>query len=239
MISRSLLHLRSRPLSKTFASTNQTEHFTVATIGHQGHGKTTLVSAIHQYLYRKANSTTAPVSLNEKYIASNINSVSYYQTQKNSYIHIDCPGHSSSSKTVISVCQNLDAAIVVIAATDGMMSQTRKHLRICKSLGVPYIIVYLSKVEEVTDNEILAMEEFEIRNFMKSLGYSEKNLFIIKGSAIEALKGTQGEFGEESIRRLIEVMDTRISQMNPLADLPLYMKINTAIGFKVSVFEIR
>jgi elongation factor Tu len=239
MLSRSLLHLGYFPLSRTFSSTKQTEHFTVTTIGHQGHGKTTLVTAIHQYLYRKANNTTAPVSINEKVIASDLNSVSYYRTQKNSYTHIDCPGHTSLSKTVISACQDLNAAIVVIATTDGMMGQTKEHLKICRSLGVPYIIVYLSKVEQVTDNEILAMEEFEIRNFMQSLGYNKKNLFIIKGSAIEALKGSQGEFGEESIRRLIEVMDTRITQVNTLAELPLYMKVDTATSFKVKVIEIK
>ena len=185
-------------------------HVNIGTIGHVDHGKTTLTAAITKTLAMKgeaefvdyANIDKAPEE-RERGITINTAHVEY-ETATRHYAHVDCPGHADYIKNMITGAAQMDGAILVIAATDGPMAQTKEHLLLARQVGVPYIIVFMNKVDQVDDPELLELVEMEIRDTLNEYGFPGDDTPIIKGSALKALEDPMGPWGD----KIMELMDT-------------------------------
>ncbi len=184
----------------------------VGAIGQSDHGKTTLASAITKYCSKSGKSEYVPVeNMNRgpretsRNITINLRHVGY-NTDKRRYAHVDCPGHARYLKNMIAGMAQMDGAILVVGATDGQMPQTREHLIIAKQVEVKKIIAYLNKADLV-NREILEMIELEIRDLLNTSGFDGPSIPIIHGSALLALQGDQSEYGEPSIRKLLDSLD--------------------------------
>ena len=206
-------------------------HVNIGTIGHVDHGKTTLTAAITKYLALKgdaefmdyANIDKAP---EERARGITINSAHVeYQTDARHYAHVDCPGHADYVKNMITGAAQMDGAILVVAATDGPMPQTREHILLARQVGVPYIIVYLNKCDQVDDPELLELVEMEVRELLSSYEFPGDTIPIIKGSAKLALEGDKGELGEQSILKLADTLDSYIPTPQRALDQPFLMPI--------------
>ena len=206
------------------------DHLNIGTIGHVDHGKTTLTAAISKCLAGKngneavdfANIDKAPEE-RERGITINTAHIEY-STEKRHYAHVDCPGHADYVKNMITGAAQMDGAILVIAATDGPMAQTREHILLARQVGVPKIIVYMNKVDQVDDPELLDLVEEEIRELLKSYDYDDQ-CPIIRGSALKALEGDNSEIGTQSIDRLMEACDTYFDVPERDLDKPFLMSI--------------
>ena len=183
-------------------------HVNIGTIGHVDHGKTTLTAAITKYLALKgdaefmdyANIDKAP---EERARGITINSAHVeYQTEKRHYAHVDCPGHADYVKNMITGAAQMDGAILVVAATDGVMAQTKEHILLSRQVGVPYIVVFLNKCDMVDDEELLELVEMEVTEQLEEYGFNDCP--IIKGSALKALEDPMGPWGD----KIMELMDT-------------------------------
>ncbi|KAI6652129.1 hypothetical protein LOD99_4674 [Oopsacas minuta] len=188
----------------------------VGTIGHVDHGKTTLSSAITRVLsergmaeYKRYNQIDGLPAEQKRGITINT-AMLCYETAKRSYSHIDCPGHADYVKNMISGTVQMNSSILVVSATDGCMPQTREHLLLAKQVGVGHIVVYLNKVDLVTDSEIIELVELEVRDLLNDHGYPGDEVPIIKGSAICALESRNSEIGENSVLTLLDTMDSYI-----------------------------
>ncbi len=206
-------------------------HVNVGTIGHVDHGKTTLTAAIATVLaklgFAKARSydsiDNAP---EEKARGITINtSHAEYQTEKRHYAHVDCPGHADYIKNMITGAAQMDGAILVVSATDGPMPQTREHILLARQVGVPYIVVYMNKCDMVQDPELLDLVEEEIRDLLTKYEFPGATTPIIRGSALKALEGDEGEMGSQSIMKLMEALDTFIPDPVRATDQPFLMPI--------------
>ncbi|XP_046736081.1 elongation factor Tu, mitochondrial-like [Diprion similis] len=197
-------------------------HCNVGTIGHVDHGKTTLTAAITKVLAEKEMATAKAYNEidnapEEKARGITINVAHIeYQTETRHYSHTDCPGHADYIKNMITGTSQMDGAILVVAATDGAMPQTREHLLLAKQIGINYIVIFINKVD-VADEEMVELVEMEIRELMTEMGYDGENVPIIKGSALCALEGKKPEIGSESISKLLEEVDKYIP--TPVRDL--------------------
>src|SRR6202020_387718 len=197
-------------------------HVNIGTIGHVDHGKTTLTAAITNILAKKGLATAKGYaeidnSPEEKERGITINtSHAEYETEKRHYAHVDCPGHADYIKNMITGAAQMDGAILVVSATDGPMPQTREHILLAKQVGVPYIVVYMNKVDMVDDKELLDLVEEEIRDLLTKYDFPGATTPIIRGSALKALEGDQSEIGEPSINKLMEALDTFIP--DPIRD---------------------
>lgn len=197
-------------------------HCNVGTIGHVDHGKTTLTAAITRVLSEKELAQAKAYSdidnaPEEKARGITINVAHIeYQTDNRHYGHTDCPGHADYIKNMITGTNQMDGAILVVAATDGAMPQTREHLILAKQIGIEYIVVYINKVD-AADDEMVELVEMEIRDLMTEMGYDGEKVPIVKGSALCALEGTKPEIGQQSILKLMEAIDTYIP--TPIRDL--------------------
>ena len=209
-------------------------HVNIGTIGHVDHGKTTLTAAITKYLSLKgqaqfedyANIDKAPEE-RERGITINTAHVEY-ETDKRHYAHVDCPGHADYVKNMITGAAQMDGAILVIAATDGPMAQTKEHLLLARQVGVPYIIVFMNKVDQVDDPELLELVEMEIRDTLNEYGFPGDDTPIIKGSALKALEynGNDPDAPELAcIWELMNAVDTYIPTPDRKADLPFLMPV--------------
>ncbi len=209
-------------------------HVNIGTIGHVDHGKTTLTAAITKTLAMKgeaefvdyANIDKAPEE-RERGITINTAHVEY-ETATRHYAHVDCPGHADYIKNMITGAAQMDGAILVIAATDGPMAQTKEHLLLARQVGVPYIIVFMNKVDQVDDPELLELVEMEIRDTLNEYGFPGDDTPIIKGSALKALEysGTDTEAPELAcIWELMNAVDTYIPTPDRKADLPFLMPV--------------
>ena len=186
-------------------------HVNIGTIGHVDHGKTTLTAAITKYLAAKgqaeftdyANIDKAPEE-RERGITINTSHVEY-QTDKRHYAHVDCPGHADYVKNMITGAAQMDGAILVIAATDGPMAQTREHILLSRQVGVPRMVVFMNKCDMVDDPELLDLVEMEIRDLLTEYGYDGDNTPVIRGSALKALEG-DAEY-EAKIGELMDAVD--------------------------------
>jgi len=191
-------------------------HVNIGTIGHVDHGKTTLTAAITKVMadagYSEARSfdqiDNAPEE-KERGITINSSHVEY-QTANRHYAHVDCPGHADYVKNMVTGAAQMDGAILVVAATDGPMPQTREHILLAKQVGVPYIIVFLNKCDMVDDAELLELVEMEVRELLSKYEFPGDDTPIVKGSAKLALEGDKGELGEEAIMKLAEALDSYI-----------------------------
>ena len=208
-------------------------HVNIGTIGHVDHGKTTLTAAITKYLGLKgeaefvdyANIDKAPEE-RERGITINTAHVEY-QTESRHYAHVDCPGHADYVKNMITGAAQMDGAILVIAATDGPMAQTKEHLLLARQVGVPYIVVFMNKVDQVDDEELLELVEMEIRETLDSYEFPGDDTPIIKGSALKALEAPDdpSDPAYACIAELMDAVDSYIPTPERKSDLPFLMPV--------------
>jgi len=204
-------------------------HVNIGTIGHVDHGKTTLTAAITSVLSKSglAKATTydsidAAPEEKERGITINTAHVEY-ETAKRHYAHVDCPGHADYIKNMITGAAQMDGAILVCAATDGPMPQTREHILLARQVGVPKIVVFMNKVDLVDDPEMLELVDMELRELLSSYGFDGDNAKIIQGSALAALSGEAG--GEAKIMELMDACDSEIPEPVRETDKPFLMPV--------------
>ena len=193
-------------------------HVNVGTIGHVDHGKTTLTAAITKVM-AEANGSAAvdfadidkAPEERERGITISTSHVEYESANRH-YAHVDCPGHADYVKNMITGAAQMDGAIIVIAATDGPMAQTREHILLSKQVGVPYIIVYMNKADMVDDDELIELVEMEIRELLDEYDFPGDDTPVILGSALKALEGDTSDIGIPSIMKLVEALDTYIPE---------------------------
>ena len=207
-------------------------HVNIGTIGHVDHGKTTLTAAITKTLASKgqadfvdyANIDKAPEE-RERGITINTSHVEY-ETDARHYAHVDCPGHADYIKNMITGAAQMDGAILVIASTDGPMAQTKEHLLLARQVGVPYIIVFMNKVDQVDDEELLELVEMEIRETLDEYEFPGDDTPIIKGSALKALEATSADDPAcACIWELMDAVDSYIPTPDRKADQPFLMPV--------------
>ena len=207
-------------------------HVNIGTIGHVDHGKTTLTAAITKYLANKgyakfedyADIDKAPEE-RERGITINTAHVEY-ETDTRHYAHVDCPGHADYIKNMITGAAKMDGAILVIASTDGPMAQTKEHLLLARQVGVPYIIVFMNKVDQVDDEELLELVEMEIRETLDEYEFPGDDTPIIKGSALKALEAPSNDDPAcACIQELMDAVDSYIPTPDRKADLPFLMPV--------------
>ena len=209
-------------------------HVNIGTIGHVDHGKTTLTAAITKTLASKgqaefidyANIDKAPEE-RERGITINTSHVEY-ETETRHYAHVDCPGHADYIKNMITGAAQMDGAILVIASTDGPMAQTKEHLLLARQVGVPYIIVFMNKCDQVDDEELLELVEMEIRETLSEYEFPGDDTPIIKGSALKALEYAGGDTSAAELAPIWELMDavdSYIPTPDRKADLPFIMPV--------------
>uniref|UniRef100_A0A348G617 Elongation factor Tu n=1 Tax=Odontomachus monticola TaxID=613454 RepID=A0A348G617_ODOMO len=205
-------------------------HCNVGTIGHVDHGKTTLTAAITKVLAEKELATAKEYSEidnapEEKARGITINVAHIeYQTENRHYGHTDCPGHADYIKNMITGTAQMDGAILVVAATDGTMPQTREHLLLAKQIGISHIIVFINKVD-AADAEMVELVEIEIRELLSEMGYDGDNIPIVKGSALSALEGKNPEIGSQAIMQLLGEVDSYIPTPQRDLDKPFLMPV--------------
>ena len=204
-------------------------HCNIGTIGHVDHGKTTLTAAITKVLAER-------VTGNEKVYFENIDKAPEerergitistahveYQTEKRHYAHVDCPGHADYVKNMITGAAQMDGAILVVAATDGVMAQTKEHILLSRQVGVPYIVVFLNKCDMVDDPELIELVEMEVTEQLEEYGFNDCP--IVKGSALKALEDPNGEWGDK-IMELMDTVDSYIPDPERATDKPFLMPV--------------
>ena len=204
-------------------------HLNVGTIGHVDHGKTTLTAAITYVLAKSGlaskmdyDSIDAAPEEKERGITINTAHVEYETTNRH-YAHVDCPGHADYVKNMVTGAAQMDGAILVVAATDGPMPQTREHILLARQVGVPKIVVYMNKVDLVDDEEMLELVDMEVRELLDQYEFDGDNAAIIQGSALKALEGDADH--EKSILELMDAVDSEIPEPIRLIDKPFLMPI--------------
>jgi len=206
-------------------------HVNVGTIGHVDHGKTTLTAAITTVLSKKFGGEAKAydqidAAPEEKARGITINTAHVeYETANRHYAHVDCPGHADYIKNMITGAAQMDGAILVVSAADGPMPQTREHILLARQVGVPYIVVFMNKCDMVDDEELLELVEMEIRELLTKYDFPGDDVPIIKGSALKALQGDQGDLGEPSIMRLADALDSYIPQPKRALDGAFLMPV--------------
>ncbi len=204
-------------------------HVNIGTIGHVDHGKTTLTAAItyvlaEQGLAQKKSYDSIDAAPEEKERGITINTAHVeYETLKRHYAHVDCPGHADYVKNMITGAAQMDGAILVVAATDGPMPQTREHILLARQVGVPKIVVFMNKVDLVDDAEMLELVEMEVRELLDQYGFDGSHSAIIKGSALKALDGDAK--GVAAIMELMDAVDTQIPEPVREIDKPFLMPV--------------
>ena len=206
-------------------------HCNIGTIGHVDHGKTTLTAAITKVLASAggaqfvdyANIDKAPEE-RARGITINTSHVEY-ETANRHYAHVDCPGHADYVKNMITGAAQMDGAILVVSAADGPMPQTREHILLARQVGVPALVVFMNKVDQVDDPELLELVEMEIRDLLSSYNFPGDDIPIIKGSALAVLEDGDKALGEEAVLKLMEAIDSYIPQPERPKDKPFLMPI--------------
>ena len=206
-------------------------HVNIGTIGHVDHGKTTLTAAITKVLAKKgfakfedySDIDKAPEE-RERGITINTAHVEY-ETEKRHYAHVDCPGHADYVKNMITGAAQMDGAILVVSAADGPMPQTREHILLARQVGVPAIVVYLNKADQVDDPELIELVEMEVRDLLSSYDFPGDEVPIVVGSALKALEGDESEIGKPSILKLMDAVDEYIPTPQRPTDQPFLMPV--------------
>ena len=212
---------------ETFARTKP--HLNVGTIGHVDHGKTTLTAAItyvlsEDGLAQKTDYDSIDAAPEEKERGITINTAHVeYETANRHYAHVDCPGHADYVKNMVTGAAQMDGAILVVAATDGPMPQTREHILLARQVGVPKIVVYMNKTDLVDDEEMIELVEMEVRELLDQYEFDGDNAQVIQGSALKALEGDTDAM--QSIRDLMAAVDTEIPEPTRLIDKPFLMPV--------------
>jgi len=206
-------------------------HCNIGTIGHVDHGKTTLTAAITTVLAKKGLAQArgydqidnAPEE-RERGITINTTHVEY-QTDKRHYAHVDCPGHADYVKNMITGAAQMDGAILVVSAADGPMPQTREHILLARQVGVPAIVVFMTKCDMVDDKDLLDLVEMEVRELLSSYKFPGDSIPVVRGSATKALEGDQSEIGEPAITKLMDSVDSYVPQPAREKDKPFLMPV--------------
>ena len=206
-------------------------HCNIGTIGHVDHGKTTLTAAITKTLSERVAGNAAVDFENidkapeerERGITISTAHIEY-ETEKRHYAHVDCPGHADYVKNMITGAAQMDGAILVVAATDGVMAQTREHILLSRQVGVPYIVVFMNKCDMVDDEELLELVEMEIRELLDEYEFPGDDTPIIQGSALKALEDPSGEWGDK-IMELMDAVDSYIPDPQRATDQPFLMPV--------------
>ena len=206
-------------------------HANIGTIGHVDHGKTTLTAAITRILARTGGATyTDYASIDkapeerERGITINTAHVEY-ETEARHYAHVDCPGHADYVKNMITGAAQMDGAILVVSAADGPMPQTREHILLARQVGVPAIVVYLNKVDQVDDEELLELVELEVRELLDEYRFPGDDIPVVRGSALAAMEDGDAETGEKSVLELMAAVDSYIPTPERAVDRPFLMPI--------------
>ena len=206
-------------------------HCNIGTIGHVDHGKTTLTAAITKVLSQRVPGNEAvdfdhiDKAPEEKARGITISTAHVeYETEKRHYAHVDCPGHADYVKNMITGAAQMDGAILVVAATDGPMAQTREHILLARQVGVPYIVVFMNKCDMVDDEELLDLVEMEIRELLSEYEYPGDDIPIIRGSAYQALQDSSGKWGD-AIIELMDTVDSYIPEPKRDIDKPFIMPV--------------
>ncbi len=206
-------------------------HVNVGTIGHIDHGKTTLTAAITKVLSEKKLATFVPFEQIDKAPEEKARGITIsishieYETESRHYAHVDCPGHADYIKNMITGAAQMDGAILVVSASDGPMPQTKEHVLLARQVNVPYIVVYMNKVDMVDDKEILDLVELEVRELLKGYKFPGDEVPVIRGSALKALEGDKSEIGSGSIERLMKAVDEYIKEPKRDVEKPFLMPI--------------
>jgi elongation factor Tu len=206
-------------------------HCNVGTIGHVDHGKTTLTAAITKVLAETGGATFSAYDAIDKAPEERARGITIstahveYETGNRHYAHVDCPGHADYVKNMITGAAQMDGAILVVSAADGPMPQTREHILLARQVGVPALVVYMNKVDQVDDEELLELVEMEVRELLSSYDFPGDDIPIVKGSALAALEGKNDEIGKASINALMEAVDSYIPQPDRPKDKPFLMPI--------------
>ena len=206
-------------------------HCNIGTIGHVDHGKTTLTAAITKTLHERLGTGEAVAFENidkapeerERGITISTAHVEY-ETEKRHYAHVDCPGHADYVKNMITGAAQMDAAILVVAATDGVMAQTREHILLARQVGVPYVVVFMNKCDMVDDPELLELVDMEIRELLNEYDFPGDDTPIIQGSALKALEDPNSEWGDK-ILELMHTIDEYVPDPQRDTDKPFLMPI--------------
>ncbi|RWG38155.1 MAG: elongation factor Tu, partial [Mesorhizobium sp.] len=201
-------------------------HVNIGTIGHVDHGKTSLTAAITKYFgeYKRYDQIDAAPEEKARGITISTAHVEY-ETANRHYAHVDCPGHADYVKNMITGAAQMDGAILVVSAADGPMPQTREHILLARQVGVPSIVVFLNKVDQVDDAELLELVELEVRELLTKNEFPGDDIPIVKGSALAALEDSNKTIGEDAIRELMAQVDAYIpTPVRPL-DKPFLMPI--------------
>jgi elongation factor Tu len=206
-------------------------HVNIGTIGHVDHGKTTLTAAITLVAQARGQGEYVPFDAidkapEEKARGITINTAHVeYETDKRHYAHVDCPGHADYIKNMITGAAQMDGAVLVVAASDGPMPQTREHVLLAKQVNVPYIVVYLNKIDLLDDVELQDLVEMEVRELLSKYEFDGDNVPVIRGSALQALQGQKGPLAEGSIVALLEAIDTYIPTPVREVEKPFLMAV--------------
>ena len=206
-------------------------HCNIGTIGHVDHGKTTLTAAITRVLSAQGGADFTPFDSIDKAPEEKARGITIatahveYETSARHYAHVDCPGHADYVKNMITGAAQMDGAILVVSAADGPMPQTREHILLARQVGVPAIVVYLNKVDQVDDPELLELVELEVRELLSSYEFPGDDIPVIQGSALAALEGRDDEVGEETIEALMSAVDEYVPQPDRPKDMAFLMPI--------------
>ncbi len=206
-------------------------HCNIGTIGHVDHGKTTLTAAITNVLATAGGADATPFDQIDKAPEEKARGITIstahveYETENRHYAHVDCPGHADYVKNMITGAAQMDGAILVVSAADGPMPQTREHILLARQVGVPALVVYMNKVDQVDDEELLELVEMEVRELLSSYEFPGDDIPIVKGSALAALEGRDEAIGAESIMALMAAVDEYVPQPERPKDQPFLMPI--------------
>ena len=206
-------------------------HCNIGTIGHVDHGKTTLTAAITKTLAEVGGATFTAYDQIDKAPEEKARGITIstshveYETAARHYAHVDCPGHADYVKNMITGAAQMDGAILVVSAADGPMPQTREHILLARQVGVPALVVFMNKVDQVDDEELLELVEMEIRDLLSSYDFPGDDIPVVKGSALVALEDGDVKIGADAIRELMTAVDNYIPQPERPVDLPFLMPI--------------
>ena len=206
-------------------------HCNIGTIGHVDHGKTTLTAAITKVLAETGGATAMDYAQIDKAPEEKERGITIstahveYQTEKRHYAHVDCPGHADYVKNMITGAAQMDGAILVVSAADGPMPQTKEHILLARQVGVPSIVVFMNKVDQVDDPELLDLVEMEVRELLSKYEFDGDNIPIVKGSALAAIEGTNEDTGKKAILELMAKVDEYIPQPTRPLDQDFLMPI--------------
>jgi elongation factor Tu len=214
-------------------------HVNIGTIGHVDHGKTTLTSAMTQILAKKGLADYVPFDQIDKAPEEKARGITIatahveYQSEKRHYAHVDCPGHADYVKNMITGAAQMDGAILVVSAADGPMPQTREHILLARQVGVPYIVVFMNKVDQVDDPELLELVELEIRELLSSYDFPGDEIPVIQGSALKALESGDPDSAEaQCIFELLDAVDSYVPTPERAVDRPFLMPVEDVFSIQ-------